>query len=323
MGAVNTTYTFLATDTITSTKMNNIIDETVITGDAISGTTLEVTGTGKLKIRAQGITSNEMGTDSVTTTSIAAGSITPVKLSTGAPNWDSTGLLSIGAVGETSSLFRAAGVDGLLTISNSGSGGFKFSGSGPISFNDIPFGVQTGVAPIYGTRAWAKLNPFVSGVRTGAYKTGNYSRTGTATTVTITNHGLKTNDKIRLDFTTGGATDGLYTVTSSASANEFVVNHTGTVVSGSVTAQFVAIQASGNISTASWYDSGDDRIVLNFTIQMPNDDYATVATGQHFPGAWDTTANEATLGETQLNTVYQSHIYISKQNRFLNVIVIG
>jgi hypothetical protein len=74
MGAVNTTYTFLATDTITSTKMNNIIDETVITADAISGTTLEVTGTGKLKIRSQGITSNEMGTDSVTTTSIASSS---------------------------------------------------------------------------------------------------------------------------------------------------------------------------------------------------------------------------------------------------------
>jgi len=74
MGAVNTTYTFLATDTITSTKMNNIIDETVITGDAISGTTLEVTGTGKLKIRAQGVSSNELATDAVTTTSIASSS---------------------------------------------------------------------------------------------------------------------------------------------------------------------------------------------------------------------------------------------------------
>jgi hypothetical protein len=74
MGAVNTTYTFLATDTITSTKMNNIIDETVITADAISGTTLEVTGTGKLKIRAQGVGSNELATDAVTTTSIASSS---------------------------------------------------------------------------------------------------------------------------------------------------------------------------------------------------------------------------------------------------------
>jgi hypothetical protein len=54
--------------------MNNIIDETVITGDAISGTTLEVTGTGKLKIRSQGVGSNELATDAVTTTSIASSS---------------------------------------------------------------------------------------------------------------------------------------------------------------------------------------------------------------------------------------------------------
>ena len=65
MGVVNTTYTFQATDTITSAKMNNIIDQTTITGSAIDGTTLEVTGSGKLKIRSQGITSNELALESV------------------------------------------------------------------------------------------------------------------------------------------------------------------------------------------------------------------------------------------------------------------
>jgi hypothetical protein len=70
MGAVNTTYTFIPNDTITSTKMNNIIDETVITSDAISGTTLEVTGTGKLKIRSQGVTSNELAAGAVTYTKV-------------------------------------------------------------------------------------------------------------------------------------------------------------------------------------------------------------------------------------------------------------
>ena len=64
MGAVDTTYTFTATDTITSAKMNNIIDQTTITPDAIIGTTLEV-ASGKLKIRSAGITSNEMGVGSV------------------------------------------------------------------------------------------------------------------------------------------------------------------------------------------------------------------------------------------------------------------
>ena len=70
MGAVDTTYTFTATDTITSTKMNNIIDQTTITTDAIIGTTLDV-ASGKLKVRSAGITSNEMGAASVTQTALA------------------------------------------------------------------------------------------------------------------------------------------------------------------------------------------------------------------------------------------------------------
>ena len=80
MGAVDTTYTFTATDTITSTKMNNIIDQTTITSDAITGTTLEVSS-GKLKVRAAGITSNELGADSVKTASIEDGAVTQAKTS--------------------------------------------------------------------------------------------------------------------------------------------------------------------------------------------------------------------------------------------------
>jgi len=77
MGVVNTTYTFLGTDTITSSKLNNIIDDTTFTGDAIQGTTLQVVSPGKLAVSAGGITSNEL----------ASGSVTPAKISTGGPSW--------------------------------------------------------------------------------------------------------------------------------------------------------------------------------------------------------------------------------------------
>ena len=79
MGAVDTTYTFTATDTITSAKMNNIIDQTTITTDAIIGTTLDV-ASGKLKIRSAGITSNEMGANSVVTVAITDANVTQAKL---------------------------------------------------------------------------------------------------------------------------------------------------------------------------------------------------------------------------------------------------
>jgi microcystin-dependent protein len=60
MGVVNTTYTFNSTDTITSAKLNNIIDDTTFTGDAISGSSLQIVSPGKLAVAAGGITANEI-----------------------------------------------------------------------------------------------------------------------------------------------------------------------------------------------------------------------------------------------------------------------
>jgi hypothetical protein len=80
MGVVNTTYTFTSTDTITSAKMNNIIDDTTFTSDAIQGTTLQVVSPGKLAVSASGITSNELASDSVVTLKIADSNVTTIKI---------------------------------------------------------------------------------------------------------------------------------------------------------------------------------------------------------------------------------------------------
>ena len=79
MGAVNTTYTFTATDTITSAKMNNIIDETVMTSDAVLGGSgggggLDI-ASGKLSISANAINNSRLATNSVTTDNIVDGTI--------------------------------------------------------------------------------------------------------------------------------------------------------------------------------------------------------------------------------------------------------
>jgi hypothetical protein len=100
MGAVETTYTFGATDTITSAKMNNIIDQTTMTADAVLGGSggsggLDI-ASGKLSISANAINSSRLATNSVTTNAITNGNVTPVKLSTGAPNWTSGGNVDIG-----------------------------------------------------------------------------------------------------------------------------------------------------------------------------------------------------------------------------------
>lgn len=140
MGAVNTTYTFTATDTITSTKMNNIIDQTTITNDAIIGTTLDV-ASGKLKVRSLGITSNELADNSVTTNSITNLNVTTGKIANLAV---STAKIADGAIttvkiedssSTTTGVTTAKIADGNITAP-------KLSGG------------QIGSAPIFGCRAW-------------------------------------------------------------------------------------------------------------------------------------------------------------------------
>jgi len=209
MGAVDTTYTFTATDTITSAKMNNIIDQTTMTSSAIIGTTLEV-ASGQLKVRAQGITSNEMGTGSVTTDAIANNAVTPSKLSTGRPSWTSTltgGVFGIQQSGielgtGTASDFgcfvdfhsaatptdfecrvvRDGGANSDFKIINTGTGKINLSSSGGFQFASAPMPNPVGSAPIYGARAWANIG--ISPVRFVASQANIASATKSTTTVT-------------------------------------------------------------------------------------------------------------------------------------------
>ena len=71
------------------------------------------------------------------------------------------------------------------------------------------------------------------GVTDDLSQTGTYSRSGTTVTITATAHGLANGDTVFADFTSGGATDGLYTV-SSSSANSFVLASNGS--SGTISA---------------------------------------------------------------------------------------
>ena len=74
-GVVETTHTFATNEVITSTLMNNIIDQTLFTSDAlVSGNGTLALTSGKLKVATSGITSNEMGADAVTTNAIASSS---------------------------------------------------------------------------------------------------------------------------------------------------------------------------------------------------------------------------------------------------------
>ena len=139
MGAVNTTYTFTATDTITSSKMNNIIDQTTMTSDAIFGTTLDV-ASGQLKVRSQGITSNELATNAVTTNSIVDLNVTTGKIADLSVTTGKIVDSSVTAVKLASDSVETAKIKDANITST------KLDGA------------QTGTAPIFGVRAWVTFD---------------------------------------------------------------------------------------------------------------------------------------------------------------------
>lgn len=81
-GVVETSVNFAANQVITSTLMNNIIDQTLFTDQALAdGTaTLELVA-GRMKVATNGITATEMATGAVTATAIADGAVTQAKTS--------------------------------------------------------------------------------------------------------------------------------------------------------------------------------------------------------------------------------------------------
>jgi hypothetical protein len=182
---------------------------------------------GKLAVSAGGITSNELATDSVVTSKILDQAVTPAKLSTAGPSWDTAGgtftlsqraiELGNGITSNTASyidfhssfpiidndarIIRESGVNGTLTISNIGTGSIIFSASGGFQFASAPMPNPVGTAPIYGARAWANIA--ISPTRSVASQANVTSATKIDTTHT------------QVTFTTA-MDDGLYVVSGCA-----------------------------------------------------------------------------------------------------------
>jgi len=238
MGVLDTTYTFQATDTITSSKLNNIIDQTTFTGDAIQGTTLQVVSPGKLAVNAGGVTSNELASNSVVAAKIESGAVTPAKLSPFGPEW-SNGLGNFNiqqnflelATGITSNsgcfvdfhsvhpltdyetrIARDTGVDGWFQIDNKGAGRILFTSAGGFQFANAYMPNPVGTAPLFGVRAWVNFDASrdASGT-TNALLTNRFSRSsGNVTSVLKTATGKFT---VTFTFAMSNAN---YTVISSA-----------------------------------------------------------------------------------------------------------
>ena len=98
-------------------------------------------------------------------------------------------------------------------------------------------------------------------------KTGTYSQSGTTITITITDHQLFADDSITVDFTSGSATDGTFSVVSLTNANTFVITAGSSATnSGNCT---VTKSGTSNFVCESWSKSIPyvNRATLNCTFR--------------------------------------------------------
>jgi hypothetical protein len=101
--------------------------------------------------------------------------------------------------------------------------------------------------------------------------TGTYSRSGTTITVTQAAHGLTTGMIVNLDFTSGAAVDGVYTVTVTGSDTFTVVSEASGTTSGNVTILYKAPAGKYNITHRRIYRSvtGTSLTSFQFVDEVP------------------------------------------------------
>jgi len=141
-------------------------------------------------------------------------------------------------------------------------------------------------------KAWVNFN----GTSNSSNLSGTYSRTLTTVTVTATAHGLIAGNSVYLDFTSGAAADGTFTVTTVIDVDNFEVTHgTSGSTSGNVTIRRNLIRASYNVSSIT--DNGTGNYTVNFTTAMADANYSAV-----FANGNDSTGNTGIRGFNAVST---------------------
>jgi hypothetical protein len=260
MPVVDTTTPFSNNEQITSTKLNNIMDNSFFVSAAVvSNQGLEVTAGGQMQIPNGGIK----------TALLETGAIDASKISTGGPSWTASSI----------SLPNPTTITGNATITGT------TTSTGALTVGTAKMDVPTGSAPIFGARAWVAYDPTTP---ISPEFSGTYSRSGTTVTVIAAGHGLKTGSLVYLNFTSGAATDGEFIITgvsTTAVTNDtFTITHgaSGTT-SGNVGMPRATIDGSGNVSSVSIIAAG--RQVVNFITEMPSQNYAVVANPEQVPSS--------------------------------------
>tara|TARA_R100001163_G_scaffold65758_1_gene64556 strand:+ start:120 stop:686 length:567 start_codon:yes stop_codon:yes gene_type:complete len=101
----------------------------------------------------------------------------------------------------------------------------------------------------------------------GFTKTGTYAQSATTVTITITQHGVAIGDVLTIDYTSGSATDGTFTVSNVTSDDVFTVTAASSASnSGNVS---ITLSGAGQFVCDSWVKTipYNNRATINCTFR--------------------------------------------------------
>jgi hypothetical protein len=322
MPVVDTTRTFTNNEQITSTKLNEIMDNSsFVSGAVVLSGGLEVTGGGQMQIATSGITTERIADSNVTTTKISDGAITPIKLansdfgdftvSSGVATIDNNAITTVKIADSTST------TTGVTTskIADANITASKLSGA------------QTGSAPIFAARAWMSMKSEGS-ARTSDGKTLAISNTSAGVcTVTYPSHGFKTGHQFWFQFSSLIVSK-VYTVTV-VNANSFTVQTTYLTATTTPTVSIALynVLGSGNVNSVSSHNSLETTpayLIVNLNEPMPDNRYSIVSISSYsHPNLDDTNTSPATQNPSPNQTTNSFRIVNNSTARYINMVVFG
>jgi hypothetical protein len=151
MPVVDTTTPFSNNEQITSTKLNNIMDNSFfVSGAVVPSQGLQVTSGGQLQVPNSGITTALLENSSTTSNGVTA-----AKIANGAVITEKISDSAITTIKLANSTSSTTGVT-TAKIADSNVTTAKLANASVVA--EKLSGAQTGSAPIYGCRAWASVN---------------------------------------------------------------------------------------------------------------------------------------------------------------------
>jgi len=208
------------------------------------------------------VTSNKLADDAVTSAKITDGAVTPSDLSTGHPNWDSSGNVGIGT---------ASPAEKLDVVVDSTTSSRVHTDLGGTSSKYVSWNIDSGET-YDDSRSILYFNH--SGTVGATLQTSYRTGTGITDGLVIRTHEaspiiLQTNnaERMRLDTSGNLKFNSGYGSVATAYGCRAWVNFNGTGA--------VAIRASGNVSSIT--DNGTGDYTVNFSTAMPDINYSSVA----------------------------------------------